>query len=276
MESVPDGACLHPAVGRERAGGRRDRTVCRELASRLAASSPRPKQRRRRGTPGSEPGGEDDTRATQDTRIRPRPAVTLVPLLPSGPQGNQSLLCATPGTALHPRTSSGTESKEKTSPQPWCRASREAGVPHADVWLIREQGTQWSCWAASALLGAVQRAPQPTPRRKEGQDGAESRGCQGCCRPTLQVTTVPTLGRSWDSVSLTTDTTGSCRAAETRVSSGRSPEQAPSEPCSPAGEGAAQRWRPAAGSGEGRRKPRRCSPRRPRSSSPGSRPARRR
>lgn len=31
-------------------------------------------------------------------------------------------------------------------------------------------------------------------------------------RPTLHVTTAPTLGRSCDSLSLTTDTTGSCRA----------------------------------------------------------------
>lgn len=30
-------------------------------------------------------------------------------------------------------------------------------------------------------------------------------------RLTLHVTTAPTLGRSWDSLSLTTDTTGSCR-----------------------------------------------------------------
>lgn len=40
-------------------------------------------------------------------------------------------------------------------------------------------------------------------------------------RPTLHVTTAPTLGRSCDSLSLTTDTTGSYRE-DTRVSIGHS------------------------------------------------------
>lgn len=123
--------------------------------------------------------------------------------------------------------------QRKTSPQPTSalRQAARAGVPRANIWLLCEQGTQGSYWAASALLGAVQmvsnwpRAPLPTAYvcRKKGRHRAE--GAQAArfavaahlC-PTLHVTTAPTSGRSWDSASLTTDTTGSCRAADITVS----------------------------------------------------------
>lgn len=91
--------------------------------------------------------------------------------------------------------------------------------------------------------------------------GRESKGCEVChrsqCiqRPTLHVTTAPTSGRSWDSASLTTDTTGSCGVADRRVSSGQGlpagSQQAPFEPNSPNWEGAAQPRCPAVGSGDG-------------------------
>lgn len=109
-----------------------------------------------------------------------------------------------------------------------------AGVPHADIWRLCERGTQRTtgllCPAGSraeSINGLLISSSHPTHARGERSAGAENTkaeksaidpGAPACL--TLHVTTAPTSGRSWDSASLTTDTTGSCGAAEGRVSSG--------------------------------------------------------
>lgn len=99
-------------------------------------------------------------------------------------------------------------------PAPW----EKAGTQAERARFVKLSGRYLGIYCRGLLPFPLPKALSFSPQTWRPCGETDPAGLAGSAAFTLHVTMAPTSGRSWDSASLTTDTTGSCMGAERRAS----------------------------------------------------------